>query len=88
MQSEKVHPLDAQAIVDEMEEKLEATYAVSGFEYSSKSIRCLQDLLKESQSLSLTSMNSCFNDSVYDSDMEVIVQKTRAYIAPMLFLGR
>lgn len=40
------------------------------------SIRCLQDLLKESQSSTPTSEDSCYNDSESDSDMEVIAPKT------------
>lgn len=52
------------------------------------SIRCLQDLLKESQSDTPTSEDSCYNDSQSGSDMEVIAPKTLQYWPRILLLRR
>ena len=51
-----------------------------------KSIKCLQDVLKESQSDTPTSVNSVYIDFEDEYDFEVIFQKTLSLPAIYLFL--
>lgn len=82
-----MHPLDPHDVIDQMVEKPKASAEVPEYEdHRNPSIRCLKELVQESQSDATASVGSWYDDSFYESDMEVIVHRT--IILPRILLLR
>ncbi|KAG6726443.1 hypothetical protein I3843_02G068800 [Carya illinoinensis] len=73
-----VHPLDPHDVIDQMVEKPKASAEVPEYEdHRNPSIRCLKELVQESQSDATASVGSWYDDSFYESDMEADMDGTK-----------